>query len=100
MRVWHAAGLKPRFNGLGFTKSGFQSPPTRKSGTKLTLMVRFLTNAEYAFGILHWLETAPTRLGLNYLIYFLIFMSVPVTMSTKLTPMGLHVQSNLRTTVL
>ena len=38
MRVWHAAGLKPRFNGFGFTKSGFQTPPTRKSDTKLTLM--------------------------------------------------------------
>ena len=36
MRVWHAAGFQPRYNGLSLTISGLESPPTRKSGTKLT----------------------------------------------------------------
>ncbi len=33
MRVWHAAGFQPRFNGLGLTKSGLESPPTRGNPT-------------------------------------------------------------------
>ena len=45
MRVWHAAGLKPRLDRVRRTKSGFQSPPTRKSGTKLTVMGRTERNS-------------------------------------------------------
>ena len=30
MRFWHLAGFQPRFNGLGFTISGLQSPLTRE----------------------------------------------------------------------